>query len=140
MTDDRISDEISTEWTGFVAGHPSRTGFHDGLRDRLVALGKRSGFVSSEGEHAVGPVYARHRRSYIDVAWLEDTRDALPRLLLEIDDGSNPRAIKKLLGNPARLRVWLVYGKEETFSAALRRHAGVRAKEIVLWVKPLPFP
>ena len=136
VTDIQIQNEIYGVWDTFVGGLPPKENFHHRLRDEFVALGARLGF-ESRCEHRVGRVYARHRWAYIDVIWRDGS--GVPRLLLEIDDGSNGRAVRKLLGNPARLRVWFGYGSWKTFSTSLRKHGGTRAKEIVLLVKPSPF-
>ena len=135
MTDKEIETALDKAWKEFVmAGKPAQ--FHDGIRDALVALGKTLGFKNSAKEYRVEPVYPHHQNSYIDVVWRDTAK--VPRLTLEIDDGSNPRAIRKLLGNPSGLKLWFCYGPEKRFLASLARHAKDRAQEIRLIVMPAP--
>ena len=136
MTDQMIQEELAGAWDTVLLRNPCKEGFHDFLRDELVEVGVRLGF-QAHAEFQVGPVYHAHKRAFIDVIW-RDQSD-IPRLLLEIDDGSNIRAIKKLLDNQACLRIWFGYGQENTFLRALKKHAGPHGAAIVLLVKPSPF-
>ena len=101
-----------------------------------MALGKTLGFKNSCKEYRVAPVYRHHRNAYIDVLWRDTAK--VPRLILEIDDGSNRGAIRKLLGNPSRLKLWFCYGPEKRFLDSLALHAGSRSHQIRLKVMPAP--